>query len=64
MDAAEELCRQASCSAVDLRVISARVGLPAFYRHLGYVETGTSDLPADVHSKVPSHYIHMSKKLG
>ena len=64
MDAAEEFCRQAGCVAVDLRVISARVGLPAFYRHLGYLETGTSELPADVRPKVPSHYIHMSKKLG
>ena len=63
MDAAEEFCRKAGCVAVDLRVISARVELPALYRHLGYLQTGASELPADVHPKVPSHYIHMSKKL-
>src|SRR6267378_8353831 len=42
MDAAENFFREAGCIAVDLRVISARTALPAFYRHLGYVETGTA----------------------
>jgi len=63
MQAAEEFCREANRVAVDLRVVSARAPLPAFYRHLGYVETHTSDLPADVHPKVPCHFIHMSKRL-
>src|SRR5713101_3337407 len=42
MDAAENFFRQEGCVAVDLRVISARAPLPAFYRHLGYLETGTA----------------------
>ncbi len=63
MQAAEGFCREANCVAVDLRVVSARTPLPAFYRHLGYVETHTSDLPAEVHPKVPCHFIHMSKRL-
>src|SRR6266853_5435854 len=33
MDAAENFFRQAGCVAVDLRVVSARTTLPAFYRH-------------------------------
>ena len=64
MDAAENYFREAGCRAVDLRVISARAPLPLFYRHLGYAETGTSQIPADVPLKVPCHFIHMSKLLA
>ncbi len=63
MDAAENFFRQADCVAVDLRVISARTPLPAFYRHLGYHETGTAPFAPDVPVKVPCHYILMSKTL-
>src|SRR5713226_8264202 len=63
MDAAEKFFRQAGCVAVDLRVVSARTPLPAFYRHLGYLETGTAPFAPDVPAKVPCHYILMSKTL-
>src|SRR5229473_3209255 len=63
MDAAEKFFRQAGCVAVDLRVISARTPLPAFYRHLGYLETGTAPFAPDVPAKVPCHYILMSKTI-
>jgi ribosomal protein S18 acetylase RimI-like enzyme len=63
MDAAENFFRQAGCVAVDLRVISARAPLPSFYRHLGYLETGTASFPPDVPAKVPCHYILMSKPI-
>jgi GNAT superfamily N-acetyltransferase len=63
MDAAEKFFRKAGCVAVDLRVISARAPLPAFYRHLGYLETGTAPFAPDVPAKVPCHYILMSKIL-
>jgi ribosomal protein S18 acetylase RimI-like enzyme len=63
MDAAENYFREAGCQAVDLRVISARTPLPAFYRHLGYVETGIAPFAPDVPVKVPCHYILMSKIL-
>jgi GNAT superfamily N-acetyltransferase len=63
MDAAERYFRDAGCRAIDLRVISARTPLPAFYRHLGYLETGTAPFAPDVPVKVPCHYILMSKSL-
>jgi len=63
IDAAENFFRQASCVAVDLRVISARTPLPAFYRYLGYLETGTAPFAPDVPVKVPCHYILMSKAI-
>jgi GNAT superfamily N-acetyltransferase len=63
MDAAQNYFREAGCRAVDLRIISARTPLPAFYRHLGYVETGTAPFPQDAPAKVPCHFILMSKFL-
>src|SRR6267143_5874820 len=64
MNAAEDFFRTANCVAVDLRIISARTPLPAFYRHLGYVETGIAPLPPDAPVKVPCHFILMSKMLA
>lgn len=63
MDAAENYFREAGCRAVDLRIVSARTPLPAFYRHLGYAETGTAPFPRDAPAKVPCHFILMSKCL-
>src|SRR6516225_4294553 len=34
MEAAEKFFHEANCVAIDLRVVSARAPLPAFYRHL------------------------------
>jgi GNAT superfamily N-acetyltransferase len=64
MDAAEKFFREAGCVVVDLRIVSARTPLPAFYRHLGYLETGTAPFAPDVPAKVPCHYILMSKILA
>jgi GNAT superfamily N-acetyltransferase len=63
MDAAENYFRAAGCRAVDLRIISPRAPLPAFYRHLGYAQTGTAPFAPDTAVKVPCHYILMSKAL-
>jgi GNAT superfamily N-acetyltransferase len=63
MEAAENYFREASCRAIDLRIVSARTSLPAFYRHLGYIETGTAPFAPDVPVKVSCHYILMSKSL-
>jgi GNAT superfamily N-acetyltransferase len=63
MDAAENYFREASCRAIDLRIVSARTPLPAFYRHLGYIETGTAPFPPGAPAKVPCHFILMSKSL-
>lgn len=60
---AEKRFQEESCSAVDLRVISARAELVAFYEKLGYEVAGTSAMPDSVPLKMPCHYIHMSKSL-
>jgi GNAT superfamily N-acetyltransferase len=61
--AAENYFREAGCCAVDLRVISQRAPLLPFYRHLGYIETGTAPFSPSLQAKVPGHYILMSKSL-
>jgi predicted N-acetyltransferase YhbS len=62
--AAEEHCRAAGCTAIDLRMISPRaeVLLP-FYQQVGYHQTGTAPFASDVKTKVPCHYILMTKSL-
>ena len=62
--AAEEYSRAAGCTEMDLRIISPREELLPFYQRLGYAETGTAPFPAGVQTKVPSHYILMTKPLG
>ena len=64
MDAAENYFRTAGCRAIDLRIISPRTPLPAFYEHLGYAQTGTAPFATDVPVKVACHYVLMSKQLG
>src|SRR6267378_7473689 len=48
MDAAENYFREVGCRAIDLRIVSARTPLPPFYRHLGYLETGTAPFAPEV----------------
>src|SRR5215831_18283151 len=48
MDAAENYFRAAGCRAIDLRIISPRTPLPAFYAHLGYEQTATAPFAPDV----------------
>lgn len=61
--AAEDFARAAGCSHMDLNVVNLREELPPFYRKLGYSESGTSPFPADVYTKLPCHFIQMSKAL-
>ena len=64
MHAAENYFRAAGCRAIDLRIISPRTPLPAFYEHLGYKQTSTAPFAPDVPVKVPCYYILMSKELS
>lgn len=59
---AEEYARRAGCTHMDLHVLSPRLELPAFYRHLGYTDSGT--LPFDEPAKLPTHILVMSKALA
>lgn len=48
---------------MDLRIVNLREELPAFYRRLGYVETGTELLTPGLVTKLPAHFVNMSKGL-
>jgi predicted N-acetyltransferase YhbS len=61
--AAEDFARRKGSRGMDLRVISPRAELLPFYRRFGYQATGTAPFPPDLASKVPAHYILMSKRL-
>jgi GNAT superfamily N-acetyltransferase len=64
MQAAEDYFREAGCKEVELRVVNLREELPAFYRHLGYRETGIIEHPpVQVPAKVPLHFVQMLKML-
>ena len=62
--AAEDYCRNAGCTAMELEVVDLRTELPPFYQKLGYSETGTRPFAAHEVTKLPCHYIVMSKPLG
>jgi GNAT superfamily N-acetyltransferase len=61
--AAEDFARKAGAHTMDLRVISARAELLPFYRKAGYEETGAAPFAPGLKTKIPSHYILMSKSL-
>lgn len=63
MREAEQYCRERGSHAMDILIVSLREDLPAFYERRGYVENGTSPFPADVETKIPCHFINMSKPL-
>jgi len=60
---AEDYCRKLGCEFMDIKIVNLRSELPSFYHKRGYVETGTSPFPPEVETKVPCHFIDMTKKL-
>jgi predicted N-acetyltransferase YhbS len=63
MNAAEEFCKNAGSRFMDLRIVNLRRELPEFYRHRGYAETGTAPFTPGINSKLPCHFVEMSKPL-
>lgn len=64
MKAAENYIAKSGCRFVDLQIVNVRAELPAFYCRRGYVETGTAPFPADLKTKIPCHFVRMSKQLA
>ena len=61
--AAEDHAREHGGRFMDLRVVNLRTELPPMYQKLGYVESGTEPWPEGVPSKLPCHFLCMSKAL-
>ena len=65
VEAAENFARQSGSRAMDLRVISARgEQLLPFYQRLGYHFVRNEPFPANLVTKMPSHFILLSKTLA
>jgi len=64
MKAGEDYCRELGLRFMDIKVVNHREELVGYYRKRGYVETGTSALPTWVETKLPCHFIDMSKPLN
>ena len=63
MNAAEDRWRERNAKYIDILTVSLRDELPAFYGKRGYVRTGTSPFPPEVKTKLPVHFVEMSKRL-
>jgi N-acetylglutamate synthase-like GNAT family acetyltransferase len=60
---AEKYCRERGSQRMDILIVNLREELPSFYRKRGYVENGTTPFPEDVPTRIPCHFINMSKAL-
>lgn len=62
---AENYCRERGSRFMDIYIVNLREELPEFYRRRGYVENGTTTpFPEDVPTKIPCHFINMTKPLS
>jgi N-acetylglutamate synthase-like GNAT family acetyltransferase len=63
MTAAEESGRAHECRFMDIQVVNLREDLFGFYHKRGYVETGIHPFPPEIETKLPVHFIEMTKEL-
>jgi GNAT superfamily N-acetyltransferase len=63
MSAAEDYCAKAGSRFMDLRIVSVRRELPAFYHRRGYTDSGTEPFPPGLNPKLPCHFVTMTKAL-
>jgi GNAT superfamily N-acetyltransferase len=60
---AEQYCVNAGCRVMELEVVNLRTELPPFYQRFGYEESGTRPFTDTEQTKLPCHFIVMSKML-
>ena len=63
MSEAEEHCRSRGSQFMDILIVSVRTELAPYYQHRGYSQTGTTPFEENVETKMPVHFINMSKPL-
>lgn len=64
VDAVEKYFRDAGCKFCDLKIVNVRTELHDLYHRWGYVDTGTAVYDDPTPTKIPVHFIHMSKPLS
>jgi GNAT superfamily N-acetyltransferase len=64
IDSVEKTFREANCQFCDLKIVDVRTELHTLYHRLGYVDTGTAVYDDPTPTKIPVHFITMSKPLS
>jgi|SRR5579863_2552584 len=59
----EKYFRDAGCKFCDLKIVDVRTELHDLYHRWGYVDTGTAAYDDPTPTKIPVHFILMSKPL-
>jgi len=63
VNAVEKYFREAGCKFSDLKIVNVRADLHALYHRWGYADSGTSVYDDPTPTKIPVHFIAMSKPL-
>ena len=64
MSAVEDHCRAAGFREMELRFINHRTELQRFYTRAGFHPTGLEETPTMHSTKVPFHFVQMTKSLA
>jgi len=64
VNAVEKYFRDAGCKFSDLKIVNVRTELHTLYHRWGYVDTGTGIYDDPTPTKIPVHFITMSKPLS
>ncbi len=64
MKVAEKHCRGQGARGIDLQIVNVRKELPDYYHRFGYSETGTAPFPPHVKTRIPCHFVILSKNLA
>lgn len=63
VEQAEDLCREAGRSLMQIRVLNHRTELPPFYEKLGYSVALIEEVDQKSSARLPYHFIVMEKRL-
>lgn len=63
VNAVEKYFREAGCKFSDMKIVNVRTELHTLYQRWGYVDTGTGIYDDPTPTKIPVHFITMSKEL-
>jgi GNAT superfamily N-acetyltransferase len=63
VDQAEDVCRNAGCGVMQIRVLNHRTELPPFYEKLGYSVAGIEEVEQVPSARLPYNFLLMEKKL-
>jgi N-acetylglutamate synthase-like GNAT family acetyltransferase len=64
VNAVEKYFRDAGCKFSDMKIVNVRTELHTLYHRWGYVDTGTGIYDDPTPTKIPVHFVTMSKPLS